>query len=59
MNLSAITFFEENSKHISMNSRIEVAKLEPEPTFEMTINVIKANNLKVSPPLTRMYQIPL
>ena len=52
MNLSAITLFDENSKHISMNIRIEVAKLEPEPTFEMTINDIKANNLKVSPPLT-------
>ena len=29
-----------------MNSRIEVAKFEPEPTFEKTINEIKYNHLK-------------
>ena len=29
-----------------MNSSIEVAKFEPEPTFEITINEIKDNHLK-------------
>ena len=29
-----------------MNSRIEVAKLKPEPTFENIINKIKDNDLK-------------
>ena len=30
-----------------MNSRIEVAKAEPEPTFESTINKIKDNHLNI------------
>ena len=46
MNLSAITLFEEDIEQISMNNRIEVAKFEPEPTFENTIHEIKANHLK-------------
>ena len=29
-----------------MNKRIEVSEFEPEPTFEKTINDIKANHLK-------------
>ena len=29
-----------------MNSRIEVEKFEPEPTFENTINEIKDDHLK-------------
>ena len=32
-NLSAITFFGEILEHISMNTRIEVAKFEPKPAF--------------------------
>ena len=34
MNLSAITQFENNFEEPSMNSRIKLAKFEPEPTFE-------------------------
>ena len=33
MNISAITLFDDNIEHLSMNSRIEIEKLEPEPTF--------------------------
>ena len=33
MNLSAITFFNNNFKHLSMNISIEVSQLRPEPTF--------------------------
>ena len=47
MNLSAITFFDDNIEQLSMNSRIEVVKFEPEPTFEKTINEIKDDNLKI------------
>ena len=46
MNLSAITLFDKNSKQISINIRIKVAKFEPVPTFEKTITEIKDNNLK-------------
>ena len=46
MNLSAINLFDKNFKQLSMNSRIEVAKFEPEPTFENTVNEIKNNHLK-------------
>ena len=46
MNISAITLFDDNFKHLSMNSSIEVAKLKPEPTFEKTTNDIKDNHLK-------------
>ena len=46
MNISAITLFDDNLEQISMNSRIEIAKFEPEPTFEKTINEIKSNHLK-------------
>ena len=49
MNLSAITLFDDNFKHLSMDRSIEVEKLEPESTFEKTINEIKYNHLKVSP----------
>ena len=35
-----------------MNSRTELEEFEPGPLFENTINEIKANNLKISPPLT-------
>ena len=50
-NLSDISLFDKNIEHIIMNSKIEVAKFEPEPTSENIINEIKTNNLKVSPPL--------
>ena len=46
MNLSAINLFDKNFKQLSMNSRIEVEELKPEPTFEKTINEIKANHSK-------------
>ena len=46
MNVSDITFFDDNYKHVSMNSIIEVLKFEPGPTFENTINKIKDNHLK-------------
>ena len=46
MNIPAITFFDKNIEQLSMNSRIEVAKFEPEPTFEKTTNETKANILK-------------
>ena len=46
MNISAINFFNVNTEQLNANSRIEVAKFEPEPTFENTINNIKANHLK-------------
>ena len=46
MNLSAVTFFDKNIEQLSMNIRIEAAKFEPEPTFENTINYIKAKHLK-------------
>ena len=51
MSLSTITSFEEIFKQLSMNSRIKVAKFEPGTTFEKTINEIKDNNIKISPPL--------
>ena len=38
--------FNENLEHISINSRIEVAKFEPEPIFEKTIHEIRDNHLK-------------
>ena len=47
MHLSAITFFDNNFKQLSINSIIEVEKFEPEPTFENTINDIKDNHLKI------------
>ena len=47
MNLSAITLFDENIEKLVMNSRIEVEKIEPEPTFEKTVNDIKDDNLKI------------
>ena len=46
MNLSAITLFVNNIEHLIMNSRIEVAKFEPELTFEKTVNNNKDNHLK-------------
>ena len=47
MNLSAINLFGNNFKQISMNIRFEVENFEPEPTFENTINEIKANHLEI------------
>ena len=41
------TYFDDNFDPLSMNSRIEVAKFEPGPTFENTINDIKDNHLKI------------
>ena len=38
MDISAITIFDDNIEQLSMNIRIEVTKLEPEPTYERTIN---------------------
>ena len=38
--------FDNNFEQLIMNSRIESEKLEPEPTFENTINNIKDNHLK-------------
>ena len=46
MNLSAITSFDESLEQISTNRIIEVAKFEPAPKFEKTINEIKDNHLK-------------
>ena len=46
MNLSDITLFDNNLEQLIMNRRIEVAKFEPEPIFEKTINDIKDNHLK-------------
>ena len=46
LNISAITVFYKNLEQLSINSRIQVEKFEPEPTFEKTINDIKTNNLK-------------
>ena len=47
INLSYITSFDGNFDQLSMNNRIEAAKFEPGPTFENTINEIKANHLKI------------
>ena len=47
MNLSAITLSGNNFKRLSMKSRIEVAKFDPELTFEKTVNEIKDNYLKI------------
>ena len=46
MNLLAVNLFDKNTEQLNVKSRIEVAKFEPEPTFENTINDIKANYLK-------------
>ena len=40
------TSFDDNFDPLSMNSRIELAKFEPGPTFEKTIHDIKDNHLK-------------
>ena len=48
MNPSAINLIDGNIEHLSMNSIIEVAKFEPEPTFEKTTNETKANILKIT-----------
>ena len=47
MNISAITFFDNNDEKLSTNSRIEVDFFKPEPTFYKTINEIKDNNMKI------------
>ena len=47
MNISAITLFDGKFKQLIMNSRIELAKLEPEPTYEKTINDIKDDCLEL------------
>ena len=46
INISDITYFDQKFDPISMNNRSKAAKSEPEPTFENTINNIKANQLK-------------
>ena len=45
-NLSGITSFDKNFDPISMNNSFEAEKFEPEPTFEKTLNEIKADHLK-------------
>ena len=45
-NISVITSFDENFEQLSMNIIMKIAKFEPEPTFENTINEIRANHLK-------------
>ena len=45
-NPSAIKFFEENFDPLCIKNIFEVEKFEPEPTFENTINEIKANHSK-------------
>ena len=47
MNLSDINLFDDNLEQLIMNSRIEVEKFDPKPTFENTINEIKYNHLKI------------
>ena len=39
--------FDDNFKHLSMNSRIEAAKIKPKTTFEKTIHDIKDDLMKV------------
>ena len=46
MNLSAITSFDKKIDPLIMNNSFEAEKIEPEPTFEKTINEIKDNHLK-------------
>ena len=41
------TSFDNNFKQLSMNSIIEVAKVESGPTFEKTLSEIKDNHLKI------------
>ena len=43
MNLSAIKSFDKSFDPLSMNSKFETGKFEPETTFEKTINETKAN----------------
>ena len=43
MSLSDITSFDDYFKQLIMKRRVEVAKIEPETTFEKTINDIKDN----------------
>ena len=46
MNVSDITSFDRKMDLLSMNNSFEAAKFEPEPTFENTINEIKASHFK-------------
>ena len=46
MNVSATTSLDENFDTIRMKNRLKQQKFEPEPTFEKTINEIKASHLK-------------
>ena len=46
-NPSAISYFDHNSDPLCINNVFEAEKIEPEPTFEKTINDINANNFKV------------
>ena len=39
--------FDNNSEQISVNSRIEATKFEPEKSFEDNIDVIKADHVKI------------
>ena len=45
-NPSAITSFDENFYLVCINNSFEAEKIEPEPTFENTINDIKAGLFK-------------
>ena len=59
MNLSDIAWFDRNIYPPSVKYSFEVEKFEPENNFEKTINEIKYNYFKISPPLTLMYQLSL
>ena len=45
-NPSDITYFDENFDPLCINNSFEAVKLEPETTFENTINEIKDKKLK-------------
>ena len=46
-NPSTIASFDKNFYPIFINKSFKAAELEPEPTFENTINEIKANHLEI------------
>ena len=47
MTSEAITLFDKSSYHLSIKNRTGAEKFKLEPTFENTINEIKANHLKI------------
>ena len=47
MNISDITPFDNNFYPHFMNNSFEAEKFEAEPTFENTVNEIKANHFKI------------